>query len=180
MYTIILIAVSMVIFFVACIGVCLCIISKRSDNAIKKILEQKEKERKMINGSILFVLLIACVCFPQTKMNVAKDIDSVTICWNRPENIQEGGKFLIYYHLHADGNWIYIAQTYDDTIKVKRPFVGGIVFGVRYVINNDTAEMHSSLDSTACRDNKCGEECSEYGPWYAYFELDKPYGIRIK
>lgn len=122
------------------------------------------------------ILLLTCLCFPQTKKTFTKD--TVTLCWSELSN-EQNVKYVLYYRKHNTVNWIKILDTNVVECKVKRPEYGEIDFGVTYVLNNDTSEIHCSLDSTACLDAECSNDCSVSGGWYVKFSLDKPSGIRI-
>jgi hypothetical protein len=113
--------------------------------------------------SYLLIFLLCCACISQTRETT--DSTSVTVCWSN-STTDTAASYVVYYRNYTgDTTWKVAGTTKQKEFVLSKPNMKAIVFGVRTIMYNDTSDMHTSLDSTACTDGVCEGVCVQ-GPWY--------------
>lgn len=123
-------------------------------------------------------MVVVC-SYAQLEQITIAEVDSVTICWEAPDNMPENSEYILSYSVEGTSVWRKITQTPQTQCRIAVPAYGSVNFGVCVVTDNIKTDMHTCQDSTACVDDKCGETCTSFKPWIAHFVYRKPYGIRI-
>jgi hypothetical protein len=129
---------------------------------------------------MLLLSALSVQCFSQVR----KDADSTALgmCWS--SNLDTSARYLVYYRYYQQGpdtNWNYVGITKSKEFYVpKGSLKGKLAFGVRSVWNNDTSDIHSSMDSTACLSEGTCDSCRTQGSWYANWHIKKAKGIGKK
>ncbi len=126
----------------------------------------------------LFILLLFFTCSGQIKKYLP--LDSVIVCWNKPEGEVDSFSYFLYYREYTDTTWLDLGSTDSLYLKILRLGKGNYVLGVKVFFNGIYSDMHSSIDTNACIRSDENNVCIEYGAWYITWYLGKPTRIRIK
>lgn len=123
---------------------------------------------------IIFLLLLSVSVYSQEIREFSKS--EVTLCWDYEDSAQ----FIVYFKDHGSNNWRKIAVTNERFATIQIPGTGSYDYGVAAVTGAYTSEIHSSLDTTACIDTLCGEDCTDNKPWFLKFFIAEPKYLRVK
>jgi hypothetical protein len=134
----------------------------------------------MINKILIFIVTAMIVgCAAQTRVDKRETVS--TVCWEQNDSVA-GLKYVLFYKQYqtTDTTWKFLSTADKALCTVTRPGFGKYVLGVASIFRDDTSEIHSSLDSTACLSGACGGECTELGAWYINWRITGPKFLRVE
>jgi hypothetical protein len=129
----------------------------------------------------IFLFLSIIICGSMAQSRHLTDSATVTICWTGTADTS--AKYLVYYRTYGDAVdtlWRAIGTTKVTQLTFSKTNKKMVAFGVRTIIGNDTSEMHSSLDSTACATAGPCDACATLGSWYLIWKIKRPIKMNEK
>ena len=129
---------------------------------------------------VLFALIFSTCIESAEEGEILIDSSNITLCWNA-DSMDGISTYVIYQRIHSNENnldWNEIGITNETKFNINRPGYEKYDFAVSRVIDSDTSEIHTSLDSTACRFG-CGKDCEIRGPWFVRFVKKTPFNLGL-
>ena len=131
----------------------------------------------MLTKLFFSVLILFCLCSSQHQ--IVTESSQVTVCWDMPDT---GGSYSVFWRNYSgvDTTWKALGVVDTNFIIVDKGTKKEVIFGVRWLIDGDESDMHTSLDTTACFiADSCMAACDSTYSWYLDWNIAKPTAIKV-